>query len=359
VKNFWQWLVRPVTTVQQDEIRELTEQFYVTLAANFARLPANDDRPSARRVKDLLEPNAERSWTHAYEIEQLLVNLYDDETVRTELEIRVVEAKPVLRAEQSALYEQELKAARDLDTPAAAIRRRVVLGRLVNDLQWRYTVNEAVRRYSKTVTSRAGTLFVAAIGVFAALVAYTVLRSILFSHMDLRLFGFAASAGAWGATFSVLSSLKNRLMGTSLDDLKLMRPWVMLVSRALIGAGAASILYFFILSGLLGNSAISNIFPNFTPDSPTLPLNQLALLVVWSFIAGFSERLVPGLLERTESRVESGAAKTSDRFRPTPDGGGETAIQSRRNGGAAPPAEVPAAQPPSSDRGGASPPATG
>src|SRR5262249_23705410 len=74
----------------------------------------------------------------------------------------------------------------------------------------------------------------------------------------------------------------------------------------------------------------------FTPDSPTLPLNQLALLVVWSFIAGFSERLAPGLLERTGLRVASGAAKTSDRVRPTPDGGGGTAVQARRDGGRAP-----------------------
>src|SRR5262249_18259204 len=132
-----------------------------------------------------------------------------------------------------------------------------------------------------------------------------------------------------------------------------------LVSRALIGAGAASILYFFILSGLLRGSALSNIFPNFTPGASTLPLDQLALLVVWSFIAGFSERLGPGLLDRTESRVESTAAKTSDRFRPTSDGGAETGIQSRLKGGSTAPAEVPAGPPPSSDRSGASPSGTG
>src|SRR5262245_63503154 len=123
-------------------------------------------------------------------------------------------------------------------------------------------------------------LFVIALGAFAALVAYTVIGALQCTQNDLRLFGCAALAGAWGATFSVLSSLKNRLTGTTLDDLKLIRPWVMLVSRALIGAGAASILYFFILSGLLRGSALSNIFPNFTPGASTLPLDQLALLVV-------------------------------------------------------------------------------
>ena len=116
------------TTVQEDEIRELTSQFYVTLGAYFSRLPVNGDSAAAKRIRELLT-QAERSWTHAYEIEQLLINLYDDETVRTELEVRALEAKIVLRPEQSALYEQELKAARDPDKPRTPERRRVLLTR--------------------------------------------------------------------------------------------------------------------------------------------------------------------------------------------------------------------------------------
>ena len=34
-----------------------------------------------------------------------------------------------------------------------------------------------------------------------------------------------------------------------------------------------------------------------------LPNADLALLVVWSFLAGFSERLVPGILQSTENSL--------------------------------------------------------
>ena len=322
------------STVQEDEIRELTSQFYVTLGAYFSRLPVNGDSAAAKRIRELLT-QAERSWTHAYEIEQLLIDLYDDDTVRTELEVRALEAKVVLRPEQTALYEQELKAVRDSDRPKTPERRRVLLARLVNDLQWRYTVNEATRQYSKVITSRAGMLFVLALAAFSLLIIYTVIAKLQFASNDLRLFAFAALAGAWGATFSILTSLKDRLKNSGLDDLKLMRPWVMLLSRALIGSGAACIFYFFIVSGLLSGSAISNIFPNFTSAdksaSPgTLPVNQLALLVVWCFLAGFSERLVPGMLERIESKAGNSGATRSDRFRPTTNGGSAAGESSQR-----------------------------
>jgi hypothetical protein len=348
------------STVQEDEIRELTSQFYVTLGAYFSRLSVSDDRAAAKRIRELLT-QAERSWTHAYEIEQLLIDLYDDDTVRTELEVRALEAKAVLRPEQTALYEQELKSIRDPDTPMTPARRRVLLARLVNDLQWRYTVNEATRRYSKAVTSRAGTLFVLALAAFSVLIAYTIIAKPQFAPNDLRLFAFAALAGAWGATFSILTSLKDRLKGSGLDDLKLMRPWVMLISRALIGSGAACILYFFIVSGLLRGSAISSIFPDFgsastarsaSPDgTPMLPVDQLALLVVWCFLSGFSERMVPGLLERIESKAGNNGGAGTDRFRPTTDGGSAAGPSSRR----AEEADASRSQPTEGDSGGAPP----
>ena len=96
--------------------------------------------------------------------------------------------------------------------------------------------------------------------------------------------------------------------------MKLMRPWVMLLSRALIGTGAGCVLYFFLRSGLLGGSA----FPQLTTldTAGEVPRKDLALLIIWCFIAGFSEKLVPSILEKTESR-----AAESDRFRPGPIGG--------------------------------------
>jgi hypothetical protein len=44
---------------------------------------------------------------------------------------------------------------------------------------------------------------------------------------------------------------------------------------------------------------------------------DLALLIVWCFLAGFSEQLIPGLLATTEARANGPAPSSTDRFRPT------------------------------------------
>ena len=251
-----------------------------------------------------------------------------------------------MRPELAAVYEAHVHEIEQLPdtlqgnerTAAMSERRRTLLARLVNDLQWRYIVNEATRRYSKLITRRTAFFSVGALLVFTALVTFIYYKPLVFGYGDLRLLWVAGLAGAWGATFSMLASLKSRLDASTFDDLKLMRTVSVLVSRALIGAGAACILFFFLLSGLLGGSA----FPTLAQPTPAtgetrssesqtslsesrptsvptrdLPKRDLALLVVWCFIAGFSEQLIPGLLASTEARANGSQASSSDRFRPT------------------------------------------
>jgi hypothetical protein len=300
-------------SVAKGEIKELTDQFYVTLRAYFAGVQAADGElaPAAlQRVEALLKPDGPRSWSQAYEIEQMLVHLFDEERLKTELGVRSLEARTSLRPLLADLYARQIT---DAKSPE---QQRGLLARLVNDLQWRYTVNEVKRRYSQDITSRTGWLFALALLLFAVWTAYIVLSNA--ASGDLHLLIFAALAATWGATFSMLGSLKSRLAASELDDLKLMRPWVMLLSRALIGTGAGCVLYFFLRSGLLGGDA----FPDLTTlDTASVTRKGLALLIIWCFIAGFSEKLVPSILEKTEGRAGSAAPAEPDRYRPGPNGG--------------------------------------
>lgn len=324
----------------QEEVKELTDQFYVTLRAYVARLDKEDESraPKAfKQIEDLLRKDVRSTWSDAYQIEQLLVDLFDEHSLEVELHSRLLEAESNLRP---SLATQYAKLATTLKTPQ---ERRALLARLVNDLQWRYTVDEVKRTYSKEITRVTGFIFIVAIAVFAAAVLGTaVFWKELGRADEATPLLLAGLAGGWGAGFSMLASLKHRLDAADLNDLKLMKSKWILWSRPLIGVGAACILYFFLVSGLLGGAAFPNLkgdpgpassnaaaapatataTPSATPSASPAPIQSsrsgLALLVVWCFIAGFSERLVPALLAKTEDRVMGQSSLASERFRPGP-----------------------------------------
>jgi hypothetical protein len=321
------------TGTSQEEIKELTKQFFVTLRAYVARLDKEDENRSPKsfkHIEDLLQ-SGESAWSDAYQIEQLLVDLFDERSLEVELQSRLLECESNLRSGLAAHY---VKLAATLKEPA---ERRALLARLVNDLQWRYTVNEVRRTYSKDITRTTGLIFILGIGAFAAAILGNALfgRALLAASDAAHLF-LAGLAGAWGAGFSMLASLKSRMDAADLNDLKLMKSGWILWSRPLIGVGAACILYFFLVSGLLGGAAFPTLKPDPTPGvtnqstvaqaggeaaaqaatGARLTPQSLALLIVWCFIAGFSERLVPALLAKTEGRVVGQSRPDPDRFRP-------------------------------------------
>lgn len=315
-------------SVADDNIRELTAQFYITLRAYFARIqPEGETRSPAAyaRVAELLDPaRPQHSWSDCYEAEQLLVHLFDDDMLETELRARLVESANL----RPPLPEHYATAVAEAKTSAA---KRTILLRLVNDLQWRYTVNEGKRRFAGQLTSRSSLMFFLALLAYASLLWWASYRRPM-SYNDIRLALVAGATGAWGATFSMLTSLQTRIEASEIYDLRRMRTFLMLISRALIGGGAAAIFYFFFLSGLVSGP----IFPTLTAAeggdggslaavtaacpgdmAGCLPMRQFALLVVWCFLAGFSEKLVPSLLARTEQRADS---EPPERFRPTSSG---------------------------------------
>jgi len=128
------------------------------------------------------------------------------------------------------------------------------------------------------------------------------------------------ASGFFGASFFMLIQLQQKLSEGDVDDVRDLWTYRMLILRCIVGIGAASILYFFFKSGLLEGSLWPKltelgfeevvIIEGDTQKPKPIPLKQKAvpnlnfsLLVDWSFLAGYSQTLVPNLLLKTENRT--------------------------------------------------------
>ena len=112
----------------------------------------------------------------------------------------------------------------------------------------------------------------------------------------------ATLSGALGATFSMLTGLK-AVAKSRLSDLKLIHRFNYLLIRSFIGVCAALIFYFFVQSEFFKVSGeLLPTLPIKLPnegDPMSTTYADMSVLIVWCFIAGFSEKLVPNLLSKT------------------------------------------------------------
>jgi hypothetical protein len=109
-----------------------------------------------------------------------------------------------------------------------------------------------------------------------------------------------AMASGWlGTAFSMLIGLRNKLTVSSLQDLKVIHRIDYIFSRTIIGLTSGLLLFYFFESQLLTGT----LFPQFQDIAPVFDSKSYALLVVWCFLSGFSEKLVPDLLSNTEKNI--------------------------------------------------------
>ena len=286
-----------------DEVEALTTQFHITLRAYITKVEESAQEPvpkALERIREITRQGDENlCWKDAYDIEQQLVQLYDASTLRIELYRRLLDADQSLHPAVAGWYRERAK---ELDAPED---QAALLSRLINDLQWRYTRNEARRGYTKDVTARTEKIYALAFVLFLGILlqlAWSLAGQNGISTDNPWLFPFVGFAGAFGAAFSMMTSLKTRLADSSLDDLKLNRSWGLIFARVLVGIGAGFILFFFVRSGLLGGQAFPELaeLRDMEGSGKLIARTDFAKLFIWCFLAGFSEKLVPNLLSKTE-----------------------------------------------------------
>lgn len=137
----------------------LLEQFYLTLQVTYLAAPPLPGSVVHQRIERLFDSG--HSWRNAYEIEQLLCFIMSEQQLETELHRRLAEAH-ALKLEHVAVIDKELHE----DTNPRA-DKRIVLHRLLNDLQWFYSKRVQHRAASKRLMVRVSLMFMVALATFA------------------------------------------------------------------------------------------------------------------------------------------------------------------------------------------------
>jgi hypothetical protein len=273
------------------------------------------------------------AWCEAYRLERLLALAEPDEKLVTELQLRLDEADEeqvpcAARLRESckrtialAIDDKGLR----LPIPAEVVATlRAQLVNVIEETQWHLKKKYTARMIQRSATFRIMVAAVLSFGLFMSPYVVLVFKYLLegpeFSvdnWVGLPVVT-ALTAGLFGAFFSRLLFIQGNWNTLSLDELKAAREYFSIYMRGIVGMCGAAVVYFFLHSHIIGGE----LFPDFAQlgllrsksDSTVslqliFPNPQLALLVVWSFLAGFSERLVPNILATTETTLSKASAE--------------------------------------------------
>jgi hypothetical protein len=202
---------------------------------------------------------------------------------------------------------------RESDTPAKFALLRADLTRVLDVLHWYYSLIPMRERLRKSLTLRCITYVVLYTAVLAGIY-------ILCYHYKAEFFAMIAGVLYWGILGGFVSS-QRRMQRIPNDGDPLLTVFELdsagyyLWLSPLLGATFAIVLFLMFVAGILEGS----IFPTFYSPSThhragltfftftwtTLPISgaDYARLFVWSFLAGFAERLVPDNLDRLSSKL--------------------------------------------------------
>jgi hypothetical protein len=264
-------------------------------------------------------------WDEMYEAESMIVLLLSGAELREEISSRLDQLSVESLVESETLrrdYEKLLKPPGEgQDPPSDSLLRNFLL-RVMEAIHWNARKKYLARPIRKEATKNilwcmliAFVLLVAPYGYLLVDFHHQVMVSRLWSLFALYT---ALTAGLLGAFFSRLMRVQSNWDAMALEEVFLHREFSYTLLRAGVGMCGALIVYFFLRSGI----AEGALFPSFSdvkielvqvsgPDTVTmafaLPSKSLALLTFWCFLAGFSERLVPGILSGTEKQLGDAA----------------------------------------------------
>ncbi len=297
--------------------------------------PTKEYLDIASSIKELLkkcrkvnEMGAKRSWNCAFEVEKLLVSILDSDTIINEAKRRYNEAI-LLQIESVQSYQRSWdhiqKDDGSINTSRVSFMKAEYIS-LLNDLHSEYNkhrMNRLARKNASMTIAITATILVLITLYEQIFELSSIYNSSIFPNRYDEPLITAITFGALGAFSSRLFSFQWNYRTLDYEEINFsFRPRVIIV-RILMGV-IGSLVLFFAISGKMidgtifpdleiiklgarnasainGLQSAQPLFPyledNYGPD---FDLN-MAKLMIWSFLGGFSERLIPEQLHKLEA----------------------------------------------------------
>jgi hypothetical protein len=264
-----------------------------------------------QRLQELRnKPAADLTWSDLYAFERLLTRAVPFERLKRLAASIRNEYKDIVGLEGYQAYENGKPSPADGSNEPAL---RADIEQVQCELQWLYII-QPLEESSRNYLTR--WLSYMMFGLTALLIGWIIISDFFVRQHDKgpQPIAFVLFAGALGATFSAQRRIQTA-GGRRTSLVSVMRSGSTRLSvqiAPIIGGLSAALLAFLFASGLISGALFPKVAIIGTPQGALplfLPLNSandlsFAMLVVWSFVAGFAERLIPDALDRLASQAE-------------------------------------------------------
>lgn len=329
-----------LTTFNQLIRREqyMLSQFRNSLQATIDRVveinPAHKEALTA--FTERLANETPLSWSMVNQIELALVDYYDEINLETEWQRQLANIQR-LPNHLANFYQQQDH--QKIEGSQAIEKRRALLSSLIKDMQWVRESKRVIRYTENQMRRKTVALFLLSFVLFFSPTIHRLFFDFQFDNLRLYYIFTAATSGILGAAFSQLTSIQSRVLDATLDQVQAMSQIGYITARSMVGAGAGLIMFYLLQSGLLDgaffpqfihsaaeletvrselslsgseilsnrNAVSQNIESSVAVGTLAQPAQGLSLLIVWCIIAGFSEKMIPGILNKKANEAKESA----------------------------------------------------
>jgi len=320
------WTHKLAKWIATSDFDQINEQSYIRLANSFQNIE-DKNSPNLEYIELQLQ-NIKKNpdWNTVKLVELLLIPLLNEYDLDIELHHQLHKAKSLFSKHDFNFFTEEFNLVSE-DPLLSINRKQALLSQLTESLHMYYEDRQLRSVFANSARLKIGVFFSIAIFFSVFLLAIGILhpdgifqyysnfywpssistaidQPITTKNIDKIHLHYAITAlmaGGMGSCFSMLISLKSRIETVTLQELDNIHSLHFIVTRIITGIGAALICYYFFRADLLSGS----LFPDFRNDEEiSLSSRSFFTLIIWCFIAGFSEKLVPSILSKTEAQVD-------------------------------------------------------